>query len=163
MNSRELVNPANPFRAAYGSVADSTMLISLPGPQALLIHQIFNTLINGTGLPDCQTKIGMSESALDVIFDEFNDWVEAQERDQDEVIVLWDENGVPKSSFERAFSTSEIRSIRNMTEIAMLELGKYDFQTRTGFALTEAKHLLDELNAALLDPLHLDQATEVAH
>lgn len=140
------------------------MLIALPGPQAVLIHQIFNILINGMGRLNFETQIGMSEPALQEIFDEFNAWVEAQEHDENEVIVLWDEDGLPKSSFERIYSTSEIRSIRNMTEVAMLELGKYEFQTRTGFDLKEAKQLLDELNAALLDPLHLDQpATEVAH
>jgi hypothetical protein len=146
-----------------GQVVPST-LISMPSPQALLVHQMFNETLNGIHGVQYETQIGMTERALRTIFGEFSLWVNAQQYDSDGVIVLWDEKGLPASSFERMYTAEEIRVLRNMTEFVMLDLGHEEFQTRTGFGLVDAKRLLDELNAALLDPLHLDrQLPPVAH
>ena len=165
MDTRIDVNsPAQMKPSMEGRTIVPSVFISMPGPQALLLHQVFNDALNGIHGIQYETQIGMSEIALHAIFDEFNLWVEAQSHDADGVIVLYDDKGLPMSSFERMYTADEIRVLRNMTEFVMLDLGKYEFQTRTGFDLKEAKQLLDELNAALLDPLHLDQPTaEVAH
>jgi hypothetical protein len=164
MDTRVDVNPIRSPQAGYARASQSPERISLDGPQALLVHQLFNELLNGIRGIQFEIQIGMSEAALRVIFDEFNTWVEAQAYDEAGVIVLRDSSGASLSSFERIYSSAEIKSIRNMAEVVMLDLGQEEFQTRTGFNLTEAKLLLDRFNAALLDPLHLDaQSSSVPH
>jgi len=138
--------------------------ISLPGTQTLLVHQLFNESLNGIRGIQFETHIGMSEPALRKLFDEVDAWIEACEYNADGVIVIRDAKGLPIGSFDRAYSASEIRALRNMAEVVMLDLGQEEFFTRTGFSLEEAKQLLDRLNSVLLDPLHLDQASQsVAH
>jgi len=138
--------------------------ISLPSTQALLVHQLFNELLNGIRGVQFETQTGMSEAALRAIFDEFNTWVEACDYDSEGVIVIRDASGQPIGQFERDYTKAEIRTLRNMSEIVMLELGPEEFSTRTGFTLTEAKQLLDRWNSTLLEPLHLDQTADpVSH
>jgi hypothetical protein len=146
------------------ATADKPVVISLPGTQALLVHQLFNEILNGIHGIQFETQIGMSEAALQRIFDEFDAWVDAREYDARGVIVVRDASGRPIGKFERSYSVDEIRALRNMAEVVMLDLGQEEFFTRTGFSLAEAKQLLDRFNAALLDRLHLDRASKsVAH
>lgn len=149
--NRELPAVAREEKARAG------LAICLPGAQALLIHQLFNELLNGIGIERFKTQVGMSEDDLRRIFAEFHAWVEAQPYDADGVIRIRDEQGQGLSSFERVYTDDEIRSLRNLAEIVMLELGNEEFFTRTGFSLVEAKELVDGWNTAMLDPLHLGQ------
>jgi hypothetical protein len=140
------------------------MHISLPGPQALLVHQLCNEVLNGIHGIQFETQIGLGEIAIRVIFEELNVWVEACDYDANGVIVIRDSRGQPIGSFERTYTVLEIKALRNLAEVVMLELGQEEFFTRTGFFLAEAKELLDRFNEALLDPLQLDKAKEsVSH
>jgi hypothetical protein len=90
--------------------------------------------------------------------------VDACQYDADGVIIVRDAFGNPVGKFERDFEPILIRALRNALEIAMLDLGQDEFFTITGFSLTEGKQLLDVLNTALLDPLHLGGQTDsVSH
>ena len=141
-----------------------TLHISLPGTQALLVHQLFNEAINGIRGVQFETQIGLDEIALQRLFDEFSAWVDACDYDSNGVIVIRDPNGVPIGSFERTYTALEIKALRNMAEVVMLDLGQAEFSTRTGFTLAEAKQVLDRFNESLLDPLRLDEAKKsIAH
>ena len=134
--------------------------IRLSGPEALLMHQSLGTLVNAIRGVRFEEQIGMTESALKEILGELNTWVEACEYDAKGVIVVADEHGDPIGSFERDFRPLEIKALRNSLEIVMLDLGHHEFSTITGFELRDAKQLLDRLNAALLDPLHLNGSSD---
>jgi hypothetical protein len=68
------------------------------------------------------------------------------------------------AAFDRHFSISQMRALRNTVELVMLDLGQDEFSTRTGFSLAEAAALLDRFNSALLFPLSIHrQAQAVAH
>jgi hypothetical protein len=136
------------------------MNIVLAGTEALLVHQMLNNLLNGIHGIHFESQTGMSEVSLREIFEEFSLWVDACDFDGDGVIIIVDSQGQPIGEFERSYTSSEIKALRNMTELVMLELGRDEFFTLTGFSLAEAKQLLDGLNAALLGPLHLDQPAE---
>jgi hypothetical protein len=140
------------------------MRISLLGTEALLIHQALAALLNAIHGVRFEEQTGMSEAGLAKILEEFSKWVDNCKYDLNGVIVIRDANGNSIGSLEREFLPTEIRALRNSLEIVMLDLGHNEFFTVTGFSLDEAKRLLDRLNAALLDPLHLDRASEsVAH
>jgi len=124
------------------------------------MHQMLNNLLNGIRGIQYESQTGISETELRKIFEEFSAWVDACDYDAEGVIVIVDSQGLPIGRFERNYSPIEIRALRNMTEVVMLELGQDEFLTLTGFLLTEAKQLLDQLNAALLGPLHLDHPAE---
>jgi hypothetical protein len=160
MNTREFAKPADQLQPA----SEALIEMSLPATDALLVHQLLNESLNGIRGILHETQIGMSEAALRSIFDEFNVWIEARDYDADGIIVIRDDMGVAIGSFFRMYSQAEIRALRNMTEVVMLDLGRSEFFTRTGFSLPEAKQLLDRLNAILLESLHLNKQTEpVAH
>lgn len=163
MDTRGSVSPIPMPHEAPGTARYLTQ-ISLPGTQALLVHQLFNESLNGIRGIQFETHIGMSEPTLRKLFDEVDAWIDACEYDADGVIVIRNANGLPIGNFDRAYSASEIRALRNMAEIVMLDLGQDEFFTRTGFSLEEGKQLLDRLNSILLHPLHLDETSEsVAH
>jgi hypothetical protein len=150
--------------AIAGAATAGMSPICLSGPQALLLHQALNALLNGIRGIQFETQVGMSEEALRDIFDELDVWIGKHELDADGVIVISDAGGLPISSWERVCSPVEIKALRNSLEVVMLDLAQSEFFTRTGFSLEEAKQLLDRLNSVLLDPLHLEQASEsVAH
>ncbi len=163
IDSRKYANPAQALPGRY-SASHASVHAIMPGPQALLVHQLFNELLNGIRGVRFETQIGMSEVALRAVFDEFNTWVEACEYDSNGVIVIRNASGHPLGQFERDYTEAEIRALRNMSEFVMLDLGQEGFFTRTGFTLAEVKQLLDRWNATLLEPLHLNRETDsVSH
>jgi hypothetical protein len=125
----------------------------LAGSQALLIHQSLNELLHGIRGVHLFSQVGMSKPALKAIFDPLNVWIRMQETDS---------GGLPIAAFERTFSVAQIRALRNSVELVMLDLGREEFSTRTGFSLAEAAQLLDRFNAVLLDPLHIERQIQVA-
>ncbi len=160
MNTREFATSADQLQPVH----EAAIEISLAATDVLLVHQLFNESLNGIRGIRHETQIGMREAELRSIFDEFNEWIEAREYDADGVIVIRDEKGAAIDRFSRMYSQAEIRALRNMTEVVMLDLGRPEFFARTGFSLAEAKQFLDRLNAILLESLHLDEQTEpVAH
>jgi hypothetical protein len=138
--------------------------IVLPGTQALLLHQALAALMHAIHGVRFEEQTGVSSGALETLLGELRVWVDACQYDADGVIVVRDALGNPIGQFERDFEPIQIRALRNSLEIAMLDLGQNEFFTITGFSLTEGKQLLDVLNAALLDPLHLSAQTDsVSH
>ena len=156
MNTKSCIN-SEQSEGSRAHTADGAMKLVLAGTEALLVHQMFNNLLNGIHGIQYESQTGMSEVALRKIFEEFSLWVDACEYDAEGVIVIADSQGLPIGRLEWNYTPVEIRALRNMTEVVMLELGQDEFFTLTGFSLAEAKQLLDRLNAALLGPLHLDQ------
>jgi hypothetical protein len=136
----------------------------LSGTQALLLHQALASLLHAIHGVRFEQQTGVSREALDELLEDLQVWVNECEYDTEGVIVVRDALGNPIGSFERSYRPAQIRALRNSLEIAMLDLGQNEFSTITGFTLTEGKQLLDELNAALLNPLHLDRKTDsVSH
>jgi len=151
MNSRAYSNPEEARKAAPFPASAEAVAFPLPGAQALLIHQSLNELLHGIREIQIYSQVGMSKPALKEIFDPLNDWIRTQETDSD---------GLPVTTFNRSFSITQIRALRNSVELVMLNLGQDEFLTRTGFSLVEAAGLLDRFNAALLHPLHIHRQAE---
>jgi hypothetical protein len=155
MNSRACSNSRDAKKPELFPASRDTVTFPLPGSQALLIHQSLNEILHGIRGVHCLSQIGMSKLALKEIFGPLNAWIRTQETDT---------SGLPISSFDRPFSVAEIRALRNSVEFVMLDLGREEFSTRTGFALAEAAELLDRFNNALLHPLQMDrQGRVVSH
>ena len=142
---------------AYSNSADAVQF-SLPGPQALLIHQVLNEILHGIRGIRIESQVGMDEAGLKEVFAFVNGWVREQPRDAQDLPVVSFEQPL-----DRSYSVSEIRALRNAVELVMLELGQEEFFTRTGFSLSEAAALLDHFNAALLRPLHIEHSRVTAH
>lgn len=163
MGTRSFVNSVQIVPHLPG-LDGAAVRITLPGTQALLLHQALGALLQVIRDVDFERQIGIAEAALATLLKEFQVWVDACEYDSEGVIAIRDAHGDSVGKFERDFAPIEIRSLRNSLEVVMLDLGESEFFTITGFSLAEGKQLLDVLNAALLDPLHLDQpADSVAH
>ena len=155
MNSRACSNPEEAIKAGPFPVSAEAVAFPLAGSQALLIHQSLNELLHGIRGVHVFSQVGMSKPALKEIFDPLSAWIRAQETDV---------SGLPIATFDRPFSVTQIRALRNSVELVMLDLGQEEFSTRTGFSLAEAAELLDRFNTALLYPLRIDrQAQAVAH
>jgi hypothetical protein len=160
IDSRKYANAEQTLPGRYPATSGSVHAV-LAGTQALLVHQLFNELLNGIRGVQFETQVGMTESTLRAIFDEFNTWVEACAYDSNGVIVIRDASGHPIGQFERDYTEAEVRALRNMSEFVLLDLGQEEFFTRTGFTLVEAKQLLDLWNAMLLEPLHLEKQIDI--
>lgn len=155
MNSRACSNPEEIRKKESFPASVEAVTFPLAGFQALLIHQSLNELLHGIRGVHVYSQVGISRPALKEIFDPLSEWIQAQKMDA---------NGLPIADFEHPFSVAQIRALRNSVELVMLDLGREEFSTRTGFSLAEAAQLLDQFNAALLDPLHIDRQTRaVAH
>jgi len=128
------------------------MAFPLEGSQALLVHQSLNELLHGIRDIHIYSQVGMSKPALKEIFDPLNAWIRVQKTDA---------RGLPVATFDRPFTVTQIRALRNSVELVMLDLGQEEFSTRTGFSLAEAAELLDRFNSALLYPLRIDRQTVV--
>jgi hypothetical protein len=138
--------------------------MSLSGPQALLVHQALGALLYSFHGVRYVEQTGLDQSELEKLMEQFQSWVNTQRRDDDGVIVLRDSEGKPLSKLEKNLRPIQVRAVRNALEVTMLEMGRSEFQTITGFSLNEGKQLLDRINALLLEPLQLDQQTSpVAH
>ena len=163
MGTRFLVNSAQPIPHLPG-LDGAPVRIALPGTQALLMHQALAAVLHAIRGVRFEEQIGVSEVALDTLLEAFQIWVDACEYDLEGVIVIRDGLGNPIGEFEKDFHPVQIRALRNALEVALLDLGQNEFFTMTGFSLAEGKQLMDVLNAALLDPLHLDLQTDsVSH
>lgn len=163
MGTRFLVNSAQSLPHLPG-LDGAQVRIVLPGTQALLIHQALAAVLHAIRGVRFEEQIGVSELVLETLLETLQVWVDACEYDSEGVIVVRDALGNPIGKFEKDFHPIQIRALRNALEIALLDLGQNEFFTITGFSLAEGKQLLDVLNAALLDPLHLDQPTDsVSH
>lgn len=150
MNSRACSNPEDANSAGPMPASTEGVTFSLSGGQALLIHQALNELLHGIRGVRAFSQVGISKLALKGIFVLLNEWIAAQKKDA---------NGLPVATFERTYSVAQLRALRNTVELVMLDLGRDEFRTRTGFSLMEAGELLNRFNAAFLDPLRLDQPT----
>jgi hypothetical protein len=151
MNSRTYSNSEAVKKAGLFPASPEVFSFPFAGPQALLIHQSLNELLHGIRGLHVYSQVGLSKPALKEIFDALNAWIRAQKTDA---------SGLPVATFDHSFSLTQIRALRNSVEVVMLDLGQEEFTTRTGFSLTEAVELLDHLNSALLDPLHIDRKAE---
>ena len=163
MGTRFLVNSAQSPPHLPG-LDGAPVRIVLPGTQALLMHQALAAVLHAIRGVRFEEQIGVSEVALGTILETLQVWVDACEYDSEGIIVIRDALGNPIGKFEKDFYPIQIRALRNALEVALLDLGQNEFFTMTGFSLAEGKQLLDVLNAALLDPLHLDLQTDsVSH
>lgn len=163
MGTRSFVNSAQSLPHLPG-LDGAPVRISLPGTQALLMHQALVAVLHAIRGVRFEEQIGVSEATLGMLLKALQVWVDACEYDSEGVIVVRDALGNPIGEFEKDFHPIEIRALRNALEVAMLDLGQNEFSTITGFSLVEGKQLLDFLNAALLGPLNLDLETDsVSH
>jgi len=163
MDTQSFVNSAQTLPHMPGLVG-APLRIVLPGTQALLLHQALAALVHSIHGVRFEEQTGVSRETLEALLGELQVWVDACQYDADGVIIVRDAFGNPVGKFERDFEPILIRALRNALEIAMLDLGQDEFFTITGFSLTEGKQLLDVLNTALLDPLHLGGQTDsVSH
>ena len=163
MGTRSFVNSAQPLPHLPG-LDGAPVRITLPGTQALLMYQALAAVLHAIRGVRFEEQIGVSEATLGMLLEAFQVWVDACEYDSEGVIVIRDAFGNSIGKFEKDFHPIQIRALRNALEVALLDLGQNEFFTITGFSLVEGKQLLDVLNAALLDPLHLDQETDsVSH
>ena len=163
MGTRSFVSSAQTIPHLPG-LDGAPVRIALPGTQALLMHQALAAVLHAIRGVRFEEQIGVSEAALEALLEALQVWVDACEYDSEGVIVVRDALGNPIGTFEKDFHPVQIRALRNALEVALLDLGQNEFFTITGFSLVEGKQLLDVLNAALLDPLHLDQETDsVSH
>jgi hypothetical protein len=163
MGTRFLVNSTESLSHLPG-LDGAPVRIVLPGTQALLMHQALAAVLHAIRGVRFEEQIGLSEVALGKLLETLQVWVDACEYDSNGVIVVEDALGNPIGKFEKDFHPIEIRALRNALEVALLDLGQNEFFTITGFSLAEGKQLLDMLNTALLDPLHLDRQTDsVSH
>lgn len=156
MGTRSFVNSVQtPLRMP--GLDSAAVRMTLPGTQALLMHQTLATVLHVIRGVHFDEQIGLGYATLESILKDFQVWVEACEYDSNGVIVIRDVAGDPIGKFEKDLDPVQIRALRNSLEVVMLDLGQNEFFTITGFSLAEGKQLLDVLNAALLDPLHLDR------
>ncbi len=163
MGTRFLVNSAESLPHLPG-LDGAPVRIAMPGTQALLMHQALAAVLHAIRGVRFEEQIGVSEVALGTLLETLQVWVDACEYDSEGIIVIRDALGNPIGKFEKDFHPIQIRALRNALEVALLDLGQNEFFTITGFSLAEGKQLLDVLNAALLDPLHLDRQTDsVSH
>ena len=148
MNTRTCAKPIQAERAKSSSASTKAALFTLPGPQALLLHQSLNELLHGIRGIHIFSQVGINKAALEEIFASSNLWIRNQKTDS---------NGLPSTNLTRSFSVTEIRALRNTVELVMLDLGQEEFFARTGFSLDEAAALLNRFNFALLEPLRIDR------
>jgi len=113
------------------------------------MHQSLNEILHGIRGIHIYSQVGIGKLALGDLFEALDQWIRAQRTS---------ENGSPIGRFDRTFSVSQMRALRNTLELVMLDLGQDEFFTRTGFELSEGAALLDRLNSALLHPLRIDKA-----
>jgi hypothetical protein len=163
MGTRSFVNSDQSFPHLPG-LDGAPVRIALPGTQALLMHQALAAVLHMIRGVRFEEQIGVSEAMLRMLLEALQVWVDACEYDSEGVIVVRDMLGNPIGKFEKDLHPIQIRALRNVLEVALLDLGQNEFFTVTGFSLTEGKQLLDVLNAALLGPLHLERQTDsVSH
>jgi hypothetical protein len=163
MGTRSFVSSAQALPHLPG-LDGAPVRVVLPGTLALLMHQVLAAVLHVIRGVRFEEQIGVSEVALGTFFEAFQVWVDACDYDSEGVIVIRDTLGNSIGTFEKELRPIQIRALRNALEVALLDLGQNEFFTITGFSLAEGKQLLDVLNAALLNPLHLDQQTDsVSH
>lgn len=136
------------MQISLGKTESNALTLVMSAAQLQLLRQALVEALMGIGFDNLAGPVGVSEVRARNLIDALGGALQKQPHDSD---------GMPLGTYEVELPLEDARAFRNSLELVMIDLGNADFQTRTGFYPAEGAQMLDNLNAALIAPLHIDR------